>query len=175
MRIRTILAMGFLVLSASTGLTEVRAPVATPDSTTETFGDWTVACSTVPSTKERACEVGITIAVRGQTAPVARIGIGQQLKDKAMRMVALVPANVLIAPGVGIATDGGKVVLSLPFKSCMPGGCFAETNLGKDQIQTLRQNSKPGQILFSDPAGKQVALDLPFNGLDQALDALAKR
>lgn len=175
MRIRLIVAMGLVFISATAGLAEVRAPAASPDSTTETFGDWTLACSTVPSTKERACEVGITIAVRGQTAPVARIAIGRQIKDKPMRMVALVPANVSIAPGVAIAIDAGKVALSLPFKSCMPGGCFAETNLGKDEIQTLRLRTNPGQILFSDPSGKPVALDLPFKGLDQALDALAKR
>lgn len=167
--------MGMILASTSGGLAQVHAPESVPDSTTETFGDWTVACGPAPGTSERICEVGITISLRGQNTPITRIAFGRQAKDKPMRIVALVPPNVSIAPGVNIAPETGKATFTLPYKTCMPGGCLAEMDLGKDQLQAFRNRSKPGQIAFNDPTGKAVALELSFKGLDQALDALSKR
>jgi invasion protein IalB len=175
MRRGLIAVMGPVLVVAGSTLAQAQTAQATPDSTTETFGDWTVACGTPAGTGERVCEVGITIALRGQSAPIARIAFGRQAKDKPMRIVALVPPNVVIAPGVTISPEPGKTSLTLAYRSCMPGGCLAEIDLGKDQIQTFRNRSKPGQIAFNDAAGKPINLELSFKGLDQALDALSKR
>ncbi len=171
-----ILAFGLGLATATVGAAQVRAPEPTPDATTETFGDWTVVCTSPPAaTSERLCEVGITMSLRGQTAPVARIAFGRQAKDKPMRIVALVPPNVSIAPGVTISPDPGKPGTMLVYKTCLPGGCVADADLAKDSIASFRNRPKPGQIAFNDASGKPVTLELSFKGLDQALDALAKR
>jgi invasion protein IalB len=172
----SILAGGLVLALPLAAPAQVRAPEPTPDSTTETFGDWTVVC-TAPraGASERSCEVGITISLRGQTAPVARIAFGRQAKDKPMRIVALVPPNVTIAPGVTIVPETGKPGVALVYKTCLAGGCVADAELGKDYPQTFRNHAKPGQIAFNDASGKPVSLELSFKGLDQALDALVKR
>ncbi len=174
---RVSILVGGLVLALPIAATaQVRAPEPTPDSTTETFGDWTIVC-TAPraGASERVCEVGITISLRGQTAPVARIAFGRQAKDKPMRIVVLVPPNVTIAPGVTIVPEPGKPGVALAYKTCLAGGCVADAELGKDYPQTFRNHAKPGQIAFNDASGKPVNLELSFKGLDQALDALVKR
>jgi len=176
LRPASILASVVVLAAATTGMAQVRAPEPAPDATTETFGDWTVVCMAPQTgTSERLCEVGITMSLRGQTAPVARIAFGRQAKDKPMRIVALVPPNVMIVPGVMISPELGKPGVALGYKTCVPGGCVADADLGKDQIQNFRNRPKPGQIAFNDAAGKPVTLELSFKGLDQALDALAKR
>lgn len=176
MRWASLLAAGLVLASAGVTTAQVRAPDPAPDTTTETFGDWTVVCTShVAGGTEKVCEVGITIALRGQTAPVARIAFGRQAKDKPMRIVALVPPNVSVAPGVTIAPEAGKPGLGLAYKSCLPGGCIADADLGKDQVQSFRNRPKPGQIAFNDASGKPVTLELSFKGLDQALEALGKR
>jgi invasion protein IalB len=171
-----ILALGLMVAFSAAAAAQVRAPEPTPDSTTETFGDWTVVCAAPrPGSSERVCEVGITMSLRGQAAPIARIAFGRQANDKPMRIVALVPPNVSIGPGVTISPEPGKPGMALVYKTCVPRGCVADADLGKDQVQSLRNRPKPGQIAFMDATGKPMTLELPFKGLDEALDALAKR
>jgi len=156
---------------------EAPKPASTgPDSTSETFGDWSIICA-APSAgaSDRTCEVDSTLTVRGQSAPFARIAFLRVAKDKPTRIVALVPVNVSTAAGVKIEADPGKSEISLPFKSCVPAACVAEAELSKDQLQGFRGASKAGQITLVDAAGKSAALQFSLRGLDQALDAFFKQ
>ena len=147
-----------------------------PDSTTETFGDWSIICA-APSAgaSDRTCEVDSTLTVRGQSAPFARIAFTRAAKDKPAHIIALVPVNVSTASGVKIEADPGKSEVNLPFKSCVPAACVAEAELTKDQLQDFRGASKAGQITLVDAAGKSAALQFSLRGLDQALDAFFKQ
>ncbi|MEJ0093477.1 MAG: invasion associated locus B family protein [Methylocella sp.] len=194
MRKTQIIAFGAYLLSCGAGLAQAHAPAAPAapsagaEGTSETFGDWFLHCGVSPTgSGEQACEVTTTIKLQGD-APVARIAFGRAIQPKGqakgkepakdkppMRLVVLVPVNVLIAPGVDIAPDAAKPHLTLPFKSCIPAACFAEMELDDDQMQTFRNHSQPGQLAFTDPAGSPKPLEISFKGLDQALDALAKR
>ena len=147
-----------------------------PDSTTETFGDWSIICA-APSAGagDRTCEVDSTLTVRGQSAPFARIAFTRAAKDKPAHIIALVPVNVSTASGVKIEADPGKSEVNLPFKSCVPAACVAEAELTKDQLQGFRGATKAGQITLVDAAGKSAALQFSLRGLDQALDAFFKQ
>lgn len=152
------------------------ATPAGPDTTTETFGDWSIICAAPPAgSSDRTCEVDTTLTIRGQTAPVARIAFLRPAKDKPSRIVALVPVNVSIASGVKIESDPGKAGIALPFKSCVPAACVAEGELTKEQLQGFRAQKGAGQLTFADSSGKQAALQLSLRGLDQALEAFFKR
>lgn len=146
-----------------------------PDSTTETFGDWSVVCSALNGSTEKLCEVDTAITLRGQSAPVVRIAFGRPARDKPVRLIVIVPTNVLIAPGVKVDFDDGKAGASLAFKSCTAAGCFAETELSNEQLHGFRGHAQPGRISLTEPAGKAVALGLSFRGFDQALDSYLKR
>jgi invasion protein IalB len=93
-----------------------------------------------------------------------------------MQMIALVPGNISVGSPVRIASDGGKLDVSLNYRSCLPGGCLAEAELSKEQIQSFSRPGKtPGQLSPVDSAGKTASLQFSLRGLDQALDAYLKR
>jgi invasion protein IalB len=148
------------------------AALAGPDSTTETFGDWSLVCSaSAGGAGDRACEVNTSIVLRGQSAPFARIAF-TRAADKPARVIALVPANISTQSVVRIANDTGKSEISLPFKSCVPGGCLAEADLAKEQLLALRASAKAAaQLTLVDASGKSSSLPLSLRGLDQALNA----
>jgi invasion protein IalB len=149
------------------------AALAGPDSTTETFGDWSLVCSaSAGGAGERACEVNTSIVLRGQSAPFARIAFTRAAKDRPTRVIALVPVNISTQSVVRIANDTGKSEISLPFKSCVPGGCLAEADLAKEQLLALRASTKAAaQLMLVDASGKSSSLPLSLRGLDQALNA----
>ena len=153
-----------------------KAAPAGPDSTTETFGDWSIVCAApAAGASDRSCEVDTTLTIRGQSAPFARIAFVRPGKDKPARIIALVPVNVSTASGVKIESDPGKSEINLPFKSCVPAACVAEAELTKDQLQGFRGQTKAGQITLIDASGKSAALQFSLHGLDQALDAFFKQ
>ncbi|ACK52204.1 putative invasion protein B [Methylocella silvestris BL2] len=91
------------------------------------------------------------------------------------RLVILVPVNVTIAPGLEVLADPAQPALKIPLKTCIQAACFSEIELNNDQLQLFRNRSQPAQITFTDPRGNPVKIALSLKGLDQALDALAKR
>jgi invasion protein IalB len=149
------------------------APVAAPDRTTETFGDWSIVCAASGGAGERSCEVDTSIVLRDQSAPFARIALVRPAKDKPVQLIALVPVNVATASPVKISADAGKSELTLPFRSCVPGGCVAQTDVTKEQLQALGKTQ--GQLTLVDASGKSASVQLSLRGLDQALEAYFKR
>lgn len=143
-----------------------------PDSTTETFGDWSIVCSAQGGSAERACEVDTSVLLRGQSAPFARIAVVRPSKDKPAQIVALVPVNVSLGSPIRITGESGKLDLDLSFRSCVPGGCLADVELSKDQSQVLAGPAKAsGQLILVDASGKTATLPISLRGLDQALGA----
>jgi invasion protein IalB len=150
------------------------APIsAEPTSTTASFGDWVLRCQKIEAV--RACEVGQSITVQGQSGPIAQLAIGRPAPKEKLRLTIVLPNNVtLTAPvrlGTGEKVDQG---LSLAWRRCLTVGCFADNELPDDQLRRYRMTSEPGRLVFQDGAGRELALPFSFNGLAQALDALAR-
>ena len=148
------------------------AAAAGPDATTETFGDWSLVCSGAAGT-ERSCQVSAAIMLPNQASPFARLAILRGASDKPSRILALVPVNVSVQAPVKIVADTAEI--TLPLRSCVPGGCFAEAELGKDLLQTLRTPLKgQGQLTLVNASGKPTTVAFSMRGLDAALDAYFK-
>jgi len=153
---------------------EAAAPLATaPDRTTETFGDWSVVCAASGGTGERSCEVDTSIVLRGQSAPFARIVVVRPAKDQALQLITLVPVDIATASPAKISADAGKSELTLPFRSCVPGGCVAGTEVSKEQLQTLGRTQ--GQLTLVDASGKSASVQFSLRGFDQALESYLRR
>jgi invasion protein IalB len=148
----------------------VAAPA--PDRTMETFGDWSIVCA-ASGGGERSCEVDTSIVLRGQSAPFARIAVVRLAKDKPVQLIAVVPVNIATASPAKISADGGASELNLPFRSCMPGGCVAQTEVTKDKLQTFGKTQ--GQLTLVDASGKPASVEFSLRGFDQALDAYFRR
>jgi invasion protein IalB len=72
------------------------------------------------------------------------------------------------------ADDKDPQPLELSWRRCVPGGCFAETELKDDVLKRYRAQTANGKMQFKDAAGREVPLPFSFRGLPQALDGLAK-
>lgn len=148
------------------------APAVAPDRTTETFGDWSIVCA-ASSGGERSCEVDTSIVLRGQSAPFARIAAARPAKNKPTQFVALVPVNVTTTSPVKISAGAGKIELDLPFRSCAPAGCVAQTEVTKEQLQAL--GTTQGRLTLVEASGKSASVEFSLRGLDQALEAYFRR
>lgn len=144
-----------------------------PSSTTASFGDWVLRCQKVETT--RACEIGQTINVQGQQQPIAQIAIGRPGPKERLRITVVLPNNVTLANnvrmGIGEKAEGA---LALGWRRCLPMGCFADAELPEDQLRRFRVATEQGRTIFSDGAGREIALPFSFTGLAQALDALGR-
>jgi invasion protein IalB len=153
------------------------APVsAEPQTTMSTYGDWTVRCThTETPAPAHVCDIVQSLQVQGQQAPIAQIEIVRSGLKEPMRIVVQLPVNVSLPSSVRVAADDkDPQPLELSWRRCVPGGCFAETELKDDVLKRYRAQTANGKMQFKDAAGREVPLPFSFRGLPQALDGLAK-
>lgn len=150
-------------------------PEPVPGLQAEIFGDWAVVCGMSSDLNGRVCEVTTMIAARGQTAPFARIALLRPEQNKPMRIIAIMPVAVSIAPGVNFDLTPGEPGINLAYKYCAVAACFAEAELGETQMAMFRNRLQDGRLAFRDPTGKEIDVAVSFKGFDQALDVLLKR
>ncbi|VFU07478.1 conserved exported protein of unknown function [Methylocella tundrae] len=136
------------------------------------FGSWTLICATTPGESEESCEADVSLQPEAQLPPVAKVAFVRAAKDKPLRLVAIVQANLTLAPGVEIASDPAKPGVVLPFKSCLNSACLADAELSQDQMQAFRSQTQTGRLTIKNAAGEQLSLSVPSKGLDEALAAL---
>lgn len=148
-----------------------------PSSTTASFGDWTLRCQRITDAGKtlRVCEVAQVLQAQGQQAPIAQVALGRIANGEPVRVTAVMPVSVTFPSSVQIVMgEKDAKPVELPWRRCLPTGCFAEVAPGDDVLKQWRKGTEAGRILFKDAAGRDLALPLSSRGLDQALEALAK-
>lgn len=155
------------------------APVVVPSEpsvTTASFGDWTLRCQRIEGTRaQRVCEVAQVLQAQGQQAPLAQIAIGRLSAGDPLRVTAVMPVSVSFPSSVQIAFGEKEAQpLDLPWRRCLPTGCFADAVLPDEAAKLWRKANEAGRIVFRDAAGRDLVLPLSTRGLDPALDALAR-
>jgi len=185
--------LGVVVASTGSGFAQngaakpAAAPPAAPPSipavsseptvTTASFGDWTLRCQRIVDAARaaRVCEVAQVLQAQGQQAPLAQVALGRLANGEPVRITAVMPASVSFPSSVQIFMgEKDAKPVDLPWRRCLPTGCFADVVPGDDMLKQWRKATEQGRILFKDAAGRELALPLSSRGLDQALDALAK-
>ena len=185
--------LGVVVASTGSGFAQngaakpAAAPPAAPPSipavsseptvTTASFGDWTLRCQRIVDAARaaRVCEVAQVLQAQGQQAPLAQVALGRLANGEPVRITAVMPASVSFPSSVQIFMgEKDAKPVDLPWRRCLPTGCFADVVPGDDVLKQWRKATDQGRILFKDAAGRELGLPLSSRGLDQALDALAK-
>jgi invasion protein IalB len=147
---------------------------AEPETTTASFGDWTLKCQKT-SESARFCEVIQTIMVEGQHAPIAQAAIGRLQKDKPYQLTVVLPVDVQFAGNPAVAIEGeGASALDLTWRKCIPAGCFADVTLTEPALNALRNIKNKAFIRWRNNVGQQIQLALSLRGLAQAYADLAK-
>lgn len=167
-----------------TGATSKAPPVpAEPGATTASYGDWVLRCQRLAGGSQQICEVGQSMRVQGQTAPVAHLAIGRSPGQDGLRVTVLLPPSVTFPSGVRVGDAGragaeaGKETdhgVDLAWRRCLPGGCVADGPVQEPVLQSWRKAEEAGRIGFRDAEGREVAVPVSFRGLGPALDALAR-
>ncbi|MFY9657714.1 MAG: invasion associated locus B family protein [Methylocystis sp.] len=168
---------------AQTGSPKAAAPAekAVPkepstQTTSATFGDWTLRCQTTPAPQSRrSCEIVQNVMIQNQTAPFAMIAFGKPTPDDSLHVTVVVPVNVTFPSSVRIALDEkDPQPAELSWARCLPAGCFASAVPKEEGLKKWRTTAGPGRVTFKSASGQDVAMQISFRGLPQALDALAK-
>ncbi|MFV0284247.1 MAG: invasion associated locus B family protein [Castellaniella sp.] len=151
------------------------APVpATPTVTTASFGDWILRCQRIGEPSRKLCEVVYMITIQGKTNPIAQVAIGKSQSGGSERLTVVVPPNIVIGAKPQVMIKAKATPIELAWQRCLPGACFASSEISNATISELAAQSEPGKIMFKDAADREITLPLASRGLSQALAALAK-
>ena len=150
---------------------------ADPSVTTAVFGDWSLRCEKpAPEKAQRICEAVQTVQLQNQPAPTAQIAFGRSSSADPVRLVVVLPVNVLFPSSVKMGVgDKDADSLDLAWRRCLPVGCFAENPSPDAAVRRWRSETGQGRISYKDAIGRDMQLPISFRGLAQALDALARQ
>jgi invasion protein IalB len=181
-RLAAALGLALALAPAAAQTPEAGRPVAPPvradpEATTANFGDWTMRCRRLVAGQptRRICEVAQSIQTPGAQGPIAQIAIGRVGPADPLRVTVVLPPNVSFPSAPRVATDEkDPQPVELPWRRCVPGGCFADAAIDEATLRRWRALSGRGSITFLDSSGHAIPVPMSFRGLDAALDALAK-
>lgn len=148
-----------------------------PNSTTASFGDWSVRCQRIVDGNDvqRVCEVVQQMRAQDQQSPVAELAIGRVKKGDPLRLTALLPVNVTFPTSPSFSSSGNdSELLDLGWRRCLPGGCFADLVLPDGMLSQWRTQAATGRLSWKDASGRDLVISVSPRGLAQALDAMSK-
>jgi invasion protein IalB len=149
-------------------------PAAAQQSTTATYEDWVVRCSTQGTPPQKHCDMEQLTQMQGQTSPTSRLVV-TYVKGQPLKLTAQLPVNILLATSLKIQMSDNDPGVSAPFQRCVPAGCFSTLDIKDDLVRKFREAKTPGKMSFKDAAGRDVALPVSFKGFGQAFDMLTKQ
>lgn len=154
-----------------------KPPSAEPDTTSATFGDWTLRCDrrldvTPP---QRFCELAHIVQKAGETAAQGQLAVGRVSRSEPLKITAVLPINVALRTLPKLVAEGPEPVsLDLVWSRCIVGACFADAVAPDEVVKRLRSRTEPGRVEYRDGTDREATLPISFRGFGQALDALAR-
>jgi invasion protein IalB len=153
------------------------APVSSePETTTASYGAWTLRCQRHAGSEERFCEVEQNIVPQGQQNPIAQVAVGRASTKEELRVTAILPTNVTFPSTAKISNGDKDAGIELAWRRCFQGGCIADNALRDDSLRNWRGETSDdnGHLVFIEASGRSVNIQFSFRGFAQAIDALAK-
>jgi invasion protein IalB len=169
LRIRpaSLLAAALAIAAAGTAAAQER--------TSATYEDWVLQCETQPGPPPRkACDIAQVTQMQGSNAPLSRIAVPRPEKGQPTKLTVQVPVNIQLAANLRLQVNDADPGLTVPFNTCVPGGCFAEFELKDDAMRKFRGTTGTGKLTYKTTNGQPVTIPVSFKGFARALDALAK-
>ena len=133
----------------------------------QTIGDWTVRCFTVKA--PAPCDM-IQIAIsKEKKQRVSSVSLAYVPSRDNYAAQVVVPLGVSFSTGLTLSA-GNRKIEGLKYRRCERDGCYVETGLSKNSIETLAAGGNSGQITIALYKGtKDINLPLSLNGYGQAL------
>jgi invasion protein IalB len=136
---------------------------------TQHVGDWLVRCFPVKGLVP--CDMIYILAVKKTGDMLLSVRFAYvPAQDKNLFQIG-VPLGVSFAKGVVISSDAGASK-PLPFVHCDRSGCFVESLMDNQSMDTLANAPGGAKIRFFSYAGRSFALPFPLNGFSKARDSM---
>ncbi len=133
------------------------------------FGNWMVACPDGDAEPGK-CSARLAIKDTKRNVTVINWLVGYN-KDSKLLMEITTPTDVLIAPGLQLSMQEGKVQ-RYPYLSCGPDGCLTRISPDAAMLEVLRK-TETVKLGIATPAGKTIVFQVKVNGIVDGLNALA--
>jgi invasion protein IalB len=138
---------------------------------TKRVGDWMVRCFPVKSIMP--CDMIYVLAVKQTGRPVLQMRLAYVPSQDKHVMTIGVPLGVALGKGLVVQTTAGSTA-PMPFVHCDQSGCFVETIMDNNSIDTLAHAGKGSKLVFSVFNGKPIGLPFPLNGFTEARDTMVQ-
>ena len=162
----------------------------TPSSSTESFKDWTVECTTIevkPKAEEgaaegetpktetrRLCEAVQTYRNQKTGNEVARFAFAYGGEDrKTLKAGMRLLVDVSFEKGLKI-TEGEKTVMEGKMARCIGSFCYATFDLKKGALEALQEAKKPA-VQYPIGNGRMISINFSSRGLKEAVELLKSR
>jgi invasion protein IalB len=145
------------------------------------FDDWVVSCApkedkegSKENSSEQTCL--LTQQINAQTEKdkdqqvLAVYQIGYFGKEKALKMIQILPLGVSLEAGTSIVSSKNLIAAG-KFTICTQAGCHAVANISDEDLKTILSN-KENSVAFMNMEGKQINLPFSTKGLQSGLDYL---
>lgn len=133
------------------------------------FKDWTVACETLPNSKDQVCNLFQNVT--NETGKVVmQIAIGYPPKSDEAQAIITLPLGVLLQPGIEF-TAGTAKAQRFPFSVCVKNGCVAIVKLDAESIKGLKAGTK-GSVKFAAAQKKIIEIPVSLSGFTAAFKSL---
>jgi invasion protein IalB len=175
----TLAATAILMTTALSGPLQAQETTAeAPTSLTETYRDWVVRCVTPAAAVEgqtaspvRICEMTQELRQQDSGQRVLALSVIRSADDANTASLTLVsPFGLLLSAGIQIEVSEAAL-LDMAFRTCLPAGCIALSDLTADQISVLAAG-ETATVILTDTNGQTLRLDVSLAGFTAAWNRL---
>lgn len=144
-----------------------------PDQLVETYRDWVVRCVQAQlqdgTSAGRICEMSqeLSQSENGQRVLAAAV---QATGNGSAALTLIAPFGLRLADGIMISV-GGQEAAAIPFRTCLPQGCIADTQLDSAALDQLRLGNEAQVVMVAD-GGQELALTVSLAGFAAAWSRL---
>lgn len=167
-RTRSIMRRAALGLAVALPVMASAQQEAAPDSTRETFRDWSVQCG--PDAQERrVCEMVQQVGHEesGQNVMLFSVRLDAEARPVG---VLIMPFGLRLSQGVEIRV-GETAIGRYGFDTCLNSGCIVLAPLDTDAVAQMRAGTE-GTVRALARNGDTFAIPISFWGFSAALDRL---
>lgn len=133
--------------------------------------EWTKVCGKDQTANKEICYTTRDFGQEADQQPVLAVAVYDVKGDEQRIVRLLLPVGLLLKPGFRFSLDKGAM-LEGTYEICFPNGCFAESKIGKPQLDTMKKASIMN-IVVKNQANNEVVFVVPMTDFGKAFDGAA--
>lgn len=122
--------------------------------------NWVVSCSNVANPGVLACGASQSVVLSDTGARLVTVEVVKTGNQVILTLV--LPLGLLLSQGAGLSVDGA-LLDTLPIRTCEAQGCFSQTALSEDTLNSLRTGDSL-VVTVSNTEGNTLDFTLPLDG-----------